>query len=251
VIRRAVAAALALLALAATMPAAAETVVEGRATWARRATLGFPVSGVIAELPVRAGQRVARGALLARLDPRPFDARVREREARVAALEPAFAEARREWERAQALYERMVLSDRDRELVRIAYVRAEAELRAARAALARARIEREYAELRAPFEALVLRVHAVPGQALASRLRVSPVVELAELGALAVEVALEGDARPPGAGAAATVRAAGRRYAGRVERVEPVDRGWRVRVGFRVPPADGIGEGTPVEVILP
>ncbi len=242
---------LAAVAVVAAGPAPAGTRLEGRLEWAQRVVLGFAVSGVIAEVLVRPGQRVAPGALLARLDTRPFDARVRERAARVSALEPAFEEARREWKRAQELYERMVLSDRDRELVRIAYVKAESDLQAARAALERARIEREYAELRAPFDAMVLRVLGAPGQAQSAQLRVEPVIELARAGAMAAVVIVPDGRVPPAPGARAAVHAAGRVHAGRIVSVERIEGGWRVRVRFGFDGPGTLREGIPVTVELP
>ena len=236
------------LALAAVLVAGEAAGAEGRLEWARRVTLGFAVGGVVERVAVRPGDRVRAGALLARLDTRPFDARVRELAARAEALVPELEEARRERDRTEALYERAVIAEHERQLAHIAYVRAEAALRAARAALARARIEREYAELRAPFDGVVLAVHAAPGQAVAAGLRVEPVVELAPSGRLAARVRL---ARAPPLGGAATVRARGRALPGRVEALAAVDGGWEARVVFALPEGVALEPGMAVEVELP
>ncbi|HHQ41570.1 MAG TPA: biotin/lipoyl-binding protein, partial [Chromatiales bacterium] len=119
--RRRPAAALALAALLAVGEAAG---VEGRLEWAQRVTLGFAVGGVVERVAVRAGDRVRAGALLARLDTRPFDARVRELAARAEALVPELEEARRERDRTEALYERAVIAEHERQLAHIAYARA-------------------------------------------------------------------------------------------------------------------------------
>jgi len=250
-VRRGIAAAGRALTVALAWAAAGAWAADGRLEWARVAELGFAVGGVVAEVPVAAGQEVAKGALLARLDTRPFDARVREAEARVEGLEPAYAEARREHERAEALFERMVISAHERELRRIAMVRAEAALRAARAALERARVEREYAELRAPFAGRVVAVHVAPGQAVAAGLRIEPVVSLAETGRMALRVPLAG--RPPvGAGEAVRVRVRGRALEARVERLWRAEDGrWWLRAVFAVPPGVALEPGAAGEVLLP
>lgn len=231
--------------------AAVAGAADGRLEWARVAELGFAVGGVVAELPVAPGQGVAKGTLLARLDTRPFDARVREAKAHVDGLEPAYAEARREHERAEALFERMVISAHERELRRIALVRAEAALRAARAAFERARIQREYAELRAPFAGRVVAVHVTPGQAVAAGLRIEPVVSLAETGRMALRVLLAG--RPAvGVGDAVRVRVKGRELTARVERVWRKDEaGWQLRAVFAVPRDLALEPGDAGEVLLP
>ena len=92
--------------------------------WGQRAELGTLVSGVVAEVPVRAGQSVNKGALLVTLDDRGFRARVQGAQAAVTRTGVRFEEAKREQERAIELYDRTVLSEHERQLAEIALAEA-------------------------------------------------------------------------------------------------------------------------------
>jgi RND family efflux transporter MFP subunit len=109
----------------------------------RRADLSFRVSGTLAELPVREGDVVREGDLVARLDPTDFRIALEDRQAR-------FDNAQRNFERARELVDSGNIS-------RLDFDRMEAEFRSARAALAQARNNLDYAELRAPFTGRVAR----------------------------------------------------------------------------------------------
>lgn len=148
--------------------------------WGRRIELGTLVSGLVSEVPVRAGQQVDRGAVLLRLDPRGFRARLARAEAALVRARVRFEEARREDERAIELYDRTVLSDRERQLAAIALEEARAELQAAEAQQVQAGLDRERSVIRAPFAGLVVRVDAAPGQVVVSQLQSRPLVVLAD-----------------------------------------------------------------------
>ena len=55
--------------------AQAQTVVEGTVEWARRASLGVPVTGVVARVEAEPGERVESGRVLVALDPGRFSRR--------------------------------------------------------------------------------------------------------------------------------------------------------------------------------
>ena len=148
--------------------------------WGQRVELGTLVSGPVSEIPVRVGQRVARGDVLLRLDPRGFRARLAKAEAVVARAQVRFDEARREDERAIELYDRTVLSDHDRQLAAIALEEAKSDLQAAKAQRTQAALDQERSAIRAPFDGLVVRVDAAPGQVIVSQLQSRPLVVLAD-----------------------------------------------------------------------
>jgi membrane fusion protein, multidrug efflux system len=64
--------------------------IPGRVQAAQRSDLAFQVPGLLVELPVVAGQRVRRGDILARLDPRDFENRVGLERARLNLAEADF-----------------------------------------------------------------------------------------------------------------------------------------------------------------
>lgn len=176
------------LLLAVTANAAELQAVTG---WVQRVELGPLVSGVVSEVHVRPGDRVDKGARLVTLDRRDFTSRVSRREAERRHAEMLLEEAQREDERAAELYDRTLLSDHERNQASIALEAARAAAETARAALSRARLDLERSQVRAPFDALVLAVAAVPGQSVVSELQSQPLVTLADGSALVARAAVD------------------------------------------------------------
>lgn len=159
--------------------------------WAQRVELGTPVSGVVVRVNATPGAQVRQGTVLVTLDDRRFKAELAQARAEVERLAQLHAEAVRENERAQELYDRNLLSEHELEVTRIALTTAAAELQAAKAALTRAELNLEYSRVRAPFDALVLEVHAGVGQAVAADLTPAPLVTVVEAGRRVVRTVLE------------------------------------------------------------
>ncbi len=206
---------------------AAET-LDARLQWLQRVALGTPVSGVIAEVAAVPGLRVQKGGVLLRLDTRPLQARVSgleaERSARVADRD----EARRERDRTQELYERTLLADHDLELAKIALASAEAAFKTTEARLTQARWELEHSQIRAPFDAWVVRRNAEPGQTVISNLQAKPLVVVARAGVMLARAEVDaGRVASLTPGQAVSVSVAGQSYRGRLQRIalEPGDDG--------------------------
>ncbi|MGB0712775.1 MAG: efflux RND transporter periplasmic adaptor subunit [Gammaproteobacteria bacterium] len=200
-------------------PAHAET-AQGRLDWENRVELATTVSGVVKDIKVRVGERVKRGDALVVLDSREFHARLKAAKGRVTGAKPAFEEAQRESERALDLYDRTVLSDHELQKAQIGLAQAEAELERAEAARTLAGIDLERASVRAPFDALVLHVSAVPGQVVLNRLQATPLVTVADAGHMAVRLVVStqvvGSLR---VGQSVNVSAAGKQYPGEITEV--------------------------------
>lgn len=137
--------------------------------------LGFPVIGTIAERPVDVGDLVARGQVLARLDPQDLDADLRAAEAGVSVATAQLKSAKDARTRAQQLLDRGVDSKTRVESAERSLKAAEANVEQARAALARAQDVRGYADLVAPQDGLITQVYAEPGASLSTG---DPVVRL-------------------------------------------------------------------------
>ncbi len=141
--------------------------------------LGFPLAGIIAERPVSAGDVVAAGQVLARLDPEELDAGLRAAEAGVAVATAQLRSAKDATDRARELATRGVGSETRVEDAERALVAAEAGLEQAEATFARARDLFDFATLTAPQPGVVTGVFAEPGAALAAG---QPVLRLAATG---------------------------------------------------------------------
>lgn len=144
------------------------------------ADLGFPLAGTLAERPVSAGETVAKGEVLARLDPEDLDSALRSAEAGVTVAAAQLRSATDARDRARVLAGRGVGSTTRLEDATRAFVAAEARLEQARADEARARDTRSLATLTAPQDGVVTSVLAEPGAAVAAG---QAIVRLAATGA--------------------------------------------------------------------
>lgn len=161
---------------------------EGKLLWHNKVALGFIVSGVVQTVPAQVGGRVKKGDPLVALDQRLFQARTGQAAAVLEAKKLNSAEAAREYDRAIELYERTQLSDHEKQIAEIGAADARAELKTAEAKKVKAELELEYSTIRAPFDAIVVLVDAVPGKVLVSELQSSPLVVVADAEHMLVSV---------------------------------------------------------------
>ena len=101
------------------------------------------------------GQRVARGAVLARLDPTDYELRVQEALAGLAQAEAAARNAQADYERVRGLYENNNASRRELDGARASFESSEAQVTAALKRLEQARQQLSYCVLRAPADGIV------------------------------------------------------------------------------------------------
>lgn len=233
--------------------------VTGTLHWVHRVALSTPVSGVVREVRVHAGDRVKKGQLLLSLDQRGFRAAVSKARAEVVKAGGARDEAARELERARQLYDRTLLSGHELQLAKIAAATAAADLESAKADLVRARLNLEYSRVTAPFDAVVLRRSAEVGQTVVTRLRSVSLVTVAEIGRMLARIELDDGAlatlKP---GEMLAVRVGGRRYRGTLWRIgmEPVgpeggNARYAVDILFAYPPSVTLRAGERATVELP
>jgi len=107
----------------------------------REVALAFQVGGALIEFPVKKGQKVAKGELLARLDPRDYQHALDEAEAKL-------AEAKALWERMERLY-------KQGDAAKVEYEEHKRAFLVAKAAAEQARKNLAETYLRAPFAGLV------------------------------------------------------------------------------------------------
>jgi RND family efflux transporter MFP subunit len=194
--------------------------LEARIEWSRRVELAMPVSGVVASVPVNAGERIVKGQLLLALDRAPFATAVTEAEAQLARRRIERDEAARDARQAQELYDRTVLSTVELENAKNKLARAEAHHKEAAAALERARYRLRVSSLRAPFEARVLTRRAEVGQSIAAELSPPVVMVIAAAGEYLAQGRLGAERaatlRP---GQALQVRAGGKSYPAQIRAI--------------------------------
>lgn len=120
--------------------------------------ISFRVDGAIISLPVKAGNTVKKGQVIARLDTRDYELNVRRLESQLALAEIQVRQATAELGRVQALFEAHTTSRSDFDQVRTARDAAEAQRNAAREALNQARNQVQYGTLEAPRDGTIIAV---------------------------------------------------------------------------------------------
>lgn len=146
--------------------------VEAFSTVAVRAR----VDGEIVALNFKEGQEVRRGDVLFRIDPRPYEAALRQAEANALRDAAARDQARSQERRYQELLEKNFVSREAYAQIATNAQTAEATAKASQAALENARLNREYCTIAAPID-------GVPGKVL---LQVGNLVKANDVNALVV-----------------------------------------------------------------
>lgn len=141
---------------------------SGRLEAVQRVDVRSRVAGAVQHVHFREGALVKEGDLLITIDPEPYAAEVDRFAAQVAAAEARVEFTRSEVERGRRLLGTSALSERDVDQRTNAYREAEANLRAAKAALQAARLNLEYTQVRAPVSGRVGRLEITVGNLVAA-----------------------------------------------------------------------------------
>lgn len=152
---------------------------------AQRADLAFLVAGRLAERPVQLGQRVASGAILARVEGKELANAVAVARAELARAEASRAQLERDAERVDALHQSRAATREELEKTTAGLDAARATESAARAGLAETERRQSEAVLRAPFAGTVVAVYAEPGEHVPAGRRI---LSLSGAGGLEVEI---------------------------------------------------------------
>ena len=154
--------------------AAAAFELEGVVQAVRQATLAAQVGGNVVNLPVKAGDRLKAGQLVARLDARDAQAALQRNDAGVVQAEGVLRSARLAAARSRELRRQDFISQAALDVAETELSTAQAGADQARAARSQAALAQGYATLTAPFDAVVLAAHvetgdlALPGRAVAT-----------------------------------------------------------------------------------
>lgn len=151
----------------------------------REAALSFLISGQISERLAQAGERVEKGEVLLRLDPRDIRQQLAAAQANVAAARAQAENAEANRDRLKALSQKGLVPTQSFEDARAQARAARQSAKAAEAALAQASSNNEYGELKAPADGVLLEVTGEVGQVVTAGM---PVATLAYDGPRDIEV---------------------------------------------------------------
>jgi HlyD family secretion protein len=156
--------------------------------------VGSQVSGQMTDVLVDFNDRVARGQVLARLDPSTYEAQIAQGAAQVdgaraslATAEAALRNAQADFDRKASLVERQLVARSDADLARAALDQARAQVNAARAQITQqqastqtSRLNLQRSVIRSPVDGVVLTRTVEPGQTVAASLQAPVLFQIAE-----------------------------------------------------------------------
>ncbi len=158
--------------LVGTASAGASMEFEGTLQALKQSTVAAQVSGNVVQLAVKAGDRVKAGALLARIDARELQAGLAAGDAGVAQAAAALAQAQQNLTRTRDLRAQGFVSQAALDTAQTQLDAAQAGHRQSQAARAQAALAHGFAQVTAPFDAVVLATQveagdlAAPGRSL-------------------------------------------------------------------------------------
>jgi membrane fusion protein (multidrug efflux system) len=136
-------------------PRAVVRELPGRIAPTRVAEVRPRVSGIVVERLFRQGSEVKAGDPLYRIDPRPFEVEVMASEAGLAKAEAALMQAQQQARRIAMLTSQRAAPEAENEKTIAAERQAQAEVEGRKAELARAKLNLDYATVRAPIDGIV------------------------------------------------------------------------------------------------
>jgi len=141
---------------------------SGRLEAVERVEVRSRVAGAVQAVHFREGALVSAGDRLITIDPAPYQAEVDRTQAQVVAAQARVALSKSDFERGQQLWDSRTVSQRDLDQRVNAYREAEANLRAAEAALQSARLNLGYTEVVAPVSGRVGKIEITVGNLVAA-----------------------------------------------------------------------------------
>ncbi|MCS3729207.1 efflux RND transporter periplasmic adaptor subunit [Bradyrhizobium betae] len=136
-------------------PRAVVRELPGRISPTRVSDVRPRISGIVVERLFRQGSEVKAGDPLYRIDPRPFEVEVMANEAAVAKAEAALMQARQQAHRIATLTSQRAAPEAENEKAIAGERQAHAEVEGRKADLARAKLNLDYATVRAPIDGVV------------------------------------------------------------------------------------------------
>ena len=137
-----------------------------------------PLSGVINQVYIKAGQQIKKGELLLDFDSTLFNSNLAEARANIKLEKFNRSEAKKEFMRAEELYDRTVLSEYELQQARLLYTRAQAEYIAAENRLIHAQWDKQHSKLYATINGKIIQLFSYPGQYVNNQFAAQPLLTI-------------------------------------------------------------------------
>lgn len=221
--------------------------------WYQRVDITPLRSGTIENIPIMLGAHVKKDALLIHINSKLEESQLLLAQKRLEQQKLLYAEAQREYERVEDLYDRTLISDHDRAIGEAAWVGAAATMQSAIADLTKAKRAMGYSQIRAPFDAVVVTVNATIGTPVNSSIPQSSLLTLASSRSMAVDGYLSvKQVGKTAKGKSVKVKLAGKTIKGKVDSIalEPEAGSGQYRLRLLIPYTKGLRAGTKATILL-
>lgn len=167
-----------------------KSVVPGTVVSDQKAQIASRLIGYIKDLNVKEGQQVKRGEILFRIDSTDIKSQIAQANSAYQQAIAALDDAKLDYDRFTKLYKEDSVSKQQYDKIRLQYSVAQENLSAAKSGLDQAKSQLNYANVKAPFDGIVVQKMAEAG-ALASPGQ--PVVVIENLQSISVQTEVAGD----------------------------------------------------------
>lgn len=193
---------------------------DGTLYWAREVTLSSPVTGVVDKVEVGAGDSVPKGQILVQYEQEVLQSRVNNLVAQLETARKMRNEAEAEYVRAQEMYKQSMLSEHDLQLAKLSALQAQSDYLRVKTELELAQYQLNHSRITAPYNAIVLQVHVVPGSTVVQTQQANPLVTIASDQHMMARVTISvEDAISLKPGDKAKVKVNGQWYSGQITQV--------------------------------
>lgn len=167
-----------------------KAVAPGSVVPDQKAQIASRIMGYIEDLDVKVGDKVKRGDPLFSIDSGDISSKISQAEAAFQQARAALEDASADYQRFSRLYKDNAVSKQQFDKVRLQHSVAKENLSAARAGLKQAKDQLDYANVKAPFDGVIVQKMATAGSLAAPG---NPVVVMENLSSLSVQTQVSGD----------------------------------------------------------
>lgn len=189
---------------------------------ATQAKLSFQVPGRVAQVNFREGQSVKQGELIAELERAELQARYAQASALVKSASDTLTNARKNYERFEELFKKGVVSEKERDNLKLNYEISQAKLAEAQSLLKQASVYLDYTRLKSPMDGVITSRNIEPGETVTAGREIITVSDLSNVELkIFVEETQIGKVRPDQEAAVTIDTFPGKVYEGRVSFISP------------------------------